>query len=62
MNALALVDGVCYGIPSGEVLIELVVGACGGYGIGDNHAGSGASRQFRVMELIAQSHQTGKLT
>lgn len=56
------VDGVCHDIAGGEVTIELVLEACGGYSSHDSHIGWKNYRQFTVMELISQDQENRELS
>jgi len=54
---MVVVDGTCYGIASGDVLIELVVqNTCGGRTPSDPQSGWKSARTMVVMEVTSSRH------
>ena len=50
---LSPVDETCYGLPAGDVRIDLVVSNCEGVGNHNAYSGWNSDRQMIIMEVIA---------
>lgn len=61
-SMLFVVDGICYGISAGPVMVELVVDKCVGWsgGVGNSHAGYLSSRQLVIMEILPHTQESGE--
>jgi len=41
---------VCYGLPSGDIKVEVALGACTGYGVGNAYTGKEVGATLVIME------------
>jgi len=55
------VDGTCYGLDLGDILVQLVVESCDRYGAGHRQTGWNSARTMLIMEMVTQKHSAGQL-
>lgn len=54
-----LVDGTCYGIPAGNIRVDLNIAACDDYSSSDSATGWNSPRSMVIMEIIPTTQLPG---
>ena len=54
------VDGTCWGLAAGDILVASVIDPCDGYSSTDGYAGWNSARTFLIMEVVPVTDVTSK--
>ena len=55
-----IVDGTCWGLAAGDILVASVVDPCDGYGSTDAYTGWNSAKSFLIMEVVPVTDATSK--